>query len=543
MHNNKQIYFLYAAPAVIAYTIIYLLRGTPFIDDPYIFYRYAENWAAGYGPVFNVGEYVEGYSSFLWMAILAAGAFFSLNPEILSPLLNLFVGIASLFLMVYFCSLIQFSKPRLMAAALPLFCALSFGYSFYGAVGMDTIIFSLAILLCIISLHKSKNSGSYLSAVPFLFLLSIVRAEGPFYAVILLIAFTYFIFRENRSVPGQLFITILIFIVITILLFFTRYSFYKEWVPSTVLAKGYATYLIKKAVFNADIRTFKEFLRVIYSGLQYQAPLILLGAWLPFIVLLMRRNEKNILLWLMASVIAANIFVSLWAGGDWMPYQRFMIPVLPLLVIFMAWASDQLFSKFWSNAQVPGKTALSVIASLILLSWIVFFIKPNMMTKKYIEEGRSLHLREVGTVLSKIPVQTILLTDIDGKLPYYAGPRVYVRDIFGLTDIHNAKYGDSWGWEEDGGGVCGRSDFIYSFTAPFDIFAYNSLRIHKTFVTFCESNPSICQKYRFLKKDEWSESELYVVVNVNHPVSTALEERFGAVPLPVNNSLKVEPAS
>src|SRR6188768_718354 len=40
------------------------------IDDAYISFQYAKNWASGQGLVFNPGERVEGYSNFLWVALL-----------------------------------------------------------------------------------------------------------------------------------------------------------------------------------------------------------------------------------------------------------------------------------------------------------------------------------------------------------------------------------------------------------------------------------------------------------------------------------------
>ncbi len=41
------------------------------LDDAFIYMRYAENFTAGHGFVFNPGEVCDGYSSFLWVAILA----------------------------------------------------------------------------------------------------------------------------------------------------------------------------------------------------------------------------------------------------------------------------------------------------------------------------------------------------------------------------------------------------------------------------------------------------------------------------------------
>ena len=43
------------------------------VDDAFISYRYAWNLVAGHGLVFNIDEYVEGYSNFLWV-LLTAGA-------------------------------------------------------------------------------------------------------------------------------------------------------------------------------------------------------------------------------------------------------------------------------------------------------------------------------------------------------------------------------------------------------------------------------------------------------------------------------------
>ena len=40
-------------------------------DDAFISFRYARNWVDGHGLVFNHGERVEGYTNFLWVAMLA----------------------------------------------------------------------------------------------------------------------------------------------------------------------------------------------------------------------------------------------------------------------------------------------------------------------------------------------------------------------------------------------------------------------------------------------------------------------------------------
>src|SRR5262247_895631 len=41
-------------------------------DDAYITLRYAHHWLAGLGPVWNPDERVEGYTSFLMLALVTA---------------------------------------------------------------------------------------------------------------------------------------------------------------------------------------------------------------------------------------------------------------------------------------------------------------------------------------------------------------------------------------------------------------------------------------------------------------------------------------
>ena len=51
-------------------------------DDAFISFRYVRNLLEGHGLVFNPGEYVEGYTNFLWILELAAlWGFFGLRPE------------------------------------------------------------------------------------------------------------------------------------------------------------------------------------------------------------------------------------------------------------------------------------------------------------------------------------------------------------------------------------------------------------------------------------------------------------------------------
>lgn len=58
-------------------------------DDAFISFRYVRNLLHGDGLVFNPGEYVEGYTNFLWILELAAiWGLFGLRPELAAPVLG-----------------------------------------------------------------------------------------------------------------------------------------------------------------------------------------------------------------------------------------------------------------------------------------------------------------------------------------------------------------------------------------------------------------------------------------------------------------------
>ncbi|NLA36985.1 MAG: hypothetical protein GX868_15050, partial [Actinobacteria bacterium] len=66
--------------AGLAMVVAWLRRHS--IDDAYISYRYAQNLVDGHGLVFNVGEYVEGYTNFLWTLWIAFGLKIGLSADL-----------------------------------------------------------------------------------------------------------------------------------------------------------------------------------------------------------------------------------------------------------------------------------------------------------------------------------------------------------------------------------------------------------------------------------------------------------------------------
>ena len=127
--------------------VIFLVMVTyvfPFaIDDAYISLRYAENWANGYGPVFNPGERVEGYTNFLLVVIEML--LFKLGLEGLLPvkIFSILCGIALLGIVERF----RWKRHRsiFLATCAGLLVGTSSPLAFWTVGGLETTLFTLLV--------------------------------------------------------------------------------------------------------------------------------------------------------------------------------------------------------------------------------------------------------------------------------------------------------------------------------------------------------------------------------------------------------------
>ena len=82
----------WAFAALLAVSVCTLVARVAWVsEDSFITFRYVSNTLAGYGPVFNVGEYVQGYTHPLWYFLLVIGNLF------VSDLIPLSIGLALFF--------------------------------------------------------------------------------------------------------------------------------------------------------------------------------------------------------------------------------------------------------------------------------------------------------------------------------------------------------------------------------------------------------------------------------------------------------------
>ena len=175
-----------ALPAVLCIIQMWRLR-THTVDDAYITFRYSRNFARGMGLVYNAGEYIEGYTNFLWAVLLAGGYKLGFEPVELAKVLGALSALASLTL-VY-----AISKRLLPLTIAPCIAtwllASSNVFCGYAVFGLETPLFICLVLLG--SWLFMREEAGELRGVPWsgaiFALAALTRPEAPMYLGLLML--------------------------------------------------------------------------------------------------------------------------------------------------------------------------------------------------------------------------------------------------------------------------------------------------------------------------------------------------------------------
>ena len=94
MHNQSQesahpseptplsVYFILGFQlAVVVASVWDALQHRWLSDDAFISFRYAKHWSEGHGLVYNIGEWVEGYTNLLWTLWIVWACVLGFSPS------------------------------------------------------------------------------------------------------------------------------------------------------------------------------------------------------------------------------------------------------------------------------------------------------------------------------------------------------------------------------------------------------------------------------------------------------------------------------
>ena len=461
-------------------------------DDAFITFRYARNLLAGHGLVFNPGEYVEGYSNFLWLLELAAiWAVSGIAPEYTAQWLSVAFTAATLAAMLWW----LLKLPGLPHRALTIWMALGFLCSsatfatWTSGGGLETRQFTFFILLTVVclSLYRERTAG-LLTASFSLAAAAYTRPEGP---LIALVCFAWFPLQRladaGRPAPnwhqlrqidwrGLACLSAPCLILIAAYFLF-RYAYYGEWLPNTYYAKYVRPWYEMGFIYlwSAALETgLYLLLPLACIGLRQQwhqrrdsayALTLLLIAFHALYLLRVGgdRFEHRPLdfYWPLLAVPAAQGIACL--GAALLPWLRSFAPPLPLLgtqlcilllflpILFYANAMQAALSRIagdypeltsenapWLLA-TPGMTALNAIASELRRQTISRGVARRTWVyqhypQHYIPQWQPYQAMERGL----IPDDALTASGQIGVKFYYL-PDLRVIDTAGLTDYAIAR--------------------------------------------------------------------------------------------------------
>ena len=213
-------------------------------DDAFISFRYARNLLEGHGLVFNPGEYVEGYTNFLWVLELAAlWGGLGIPPERAAPWLSVVCTVGVVAALGVWLARLPLLRHRWLVAwmAFGLLCSSATFAVWTSGGGLETRQFTLFIVGAVVclSLWRSERWGLAAAALS-LALAAWTRPEGLLTGLVCIGWFAVQSMADaGRPRPDWRRLAWLAapFVVLVAAHYLFRYAYYGEWLPNTYYAK------------------------------------------------------------------------------------------------------------------------------------------------------------------------------------------------------------------------------------------------------------------------------------------------------------------
>lgn len=298
------------------------------IDDAYISFRYARNFANGLGLVYNPGERIEGYTNFLWTVMCAGAIKVGLDPDLTSKVMGAICAYGALYATYTLASKLRpFTAAPCVATWL---LASSIVFSGYSIFGLETSLFVMLVLFGILrmmgELGRAKEPeppagtlGERLLRLPLSGLIfglaGLTRPEAPmFIGLAMLVFLGTRIFQRDNLLRGALFVG-----PIAMHLAF-RKSYYGTWLPNTLSAKT--------GNLEGQMRAGVDYMQNYASHAGPVVWLLVFGV----AVALVERKRLAILCVIVSAAVTGYIIL---VGGDWMPFFRFVAPLEPFAFLLI----------------------------------------------------------------------------------------------------------------------------------------------------------------------------------------------------------------
>ncbi len=418
---------------------LWLFAGNPG-DDAYITFRFARNLAEGDGLTWNPeepGKRVEGYSNFLWTVALAGLYSLGVSLKTSSQAVGLLATELTVVLLWLWSRRFRpvRSDPVLQWVAPVLYAVspLALMYAFYG---LETNLFGMLVFAAIMSIMlsvaspKDRRLSALAGAV--LAALALTRAEGIAYAGVLLLVAMAALYLNGAARSA---LCVLVSFALPYGVYFAwRYSYYGLPLPLTVYAK------------EGTYGFWRRGLEYLWRFPTQHSPwlLVLLPLWVAWFA---RRRQLVFKACVVAVLLLCGL-VTVKVGHDYMPYGRYLMPILAVLYASVAAAMGLLVAeRRWAGS---SGTIIGCAAAIFAASWLSLLTGDWEYRRRPLELPLSLYsiagpeperFLEFSKWLGRaVPDGDLVAMRDCGFLPHYSD--LTVIDIFGLcnTRVAMMKY-------------------------------------------------------------------------------------------------------
>ncbi len=337
-------------------------------------------------------------------------AAFRMQPKFLGLLCVL-----SLFLLISRTNLRgSLDRVKVSGPLAALMIALCPGIQMWAVAGLETILFSTCLIAAIYFHESGIKSSGFFCGVCF-GLSTLTRPEGACFFLLFLLSLIVF---QRKQQSGWLnYLAGFCLIVLPHAIF--RLIYYNSWIPNTFWVKSHRYQ-------GGGIAYFKRYIAM--TGM-WMIPAALIG--------LGSRRSRQLILPMMVMSLGYLGYVFI-IGGDWMPFGRFLIPVLPLIALSATRAMVTAERRV-IRIILAGMLVLNMITASCSAKYDLIRIRPSRYREILTWEME--HMRDwrvVGEWLRlRISPEETLCTGLAGVIPYYSGLRTLDRG--GLNDRQIAR--------------------------------------------------------------------------------------------------------